>query len=184
MRKVFILFCILNSFILKGSENAFKDLQLGLSASGHLFVLSESEVTSKFKNKITPSGSFVYNPVIQFSKSKIEDKHYKKHTALFFMDCVGKPSLGYAYSLGKKFERAQFGFVLGGYFLNRKEWDKVVTRKQAHYFVVSDSLGLTPLLGLELNLRAFQFSEKVDLNFNNFLSLVFVSHSLALSYRF
>ena len=184
MKKVFILFCILNSFILKGSENAFKNLQLGLSVSGHLFIISENEVTSKFKNKITSSGAFVYNPVIQFSKSKIEDKHYKKHTFLFFVDCVGEPSLGYAYSLGKKFERGQFGFVLGGYFLNRKEWDQVVTREQAHYFVVSESLGLTPLLGLELNFRAFQISQQLDLNFNNFLSLVFVSHSLSLSYRF
>lgn len=184
MKRALIILCLLGSSLVKGSEDDFKQFQFGLSASGHLFVLSESEVTSKFKNKITSSGSFVYNPMIQFSKTRTNAKHYKKHTTLFFMDCLGKPSLGYAYSLGRMFERGQFGFVFGGYLLNRLEWDKVVTRKQAHYFSVTDSLGFSPLLGLELNLKALQISEKVDLNFNNFLSLVFVSHSLSLSYRF
>ncbi len=187
MKKSILLFFMISlfSFPLKGSEKKIKAIELGLSISSHLFLLSKTKISSHFKRKLTSSGSLVYNPIIRLSQVKIEKEYYQKHTLLFFMDCLNLPSFGYAYSLGKKLEGGhQFGFALGGYLLDRKEWDRIVSREEAHYFVVSESLGITPILGIELNLKLFKIGEKFEFNFKNYFSFIFTSHTFTLDYLF
>ena len=107
-------------------------LQVGVAASSHQFVLSKTETSSQFKNKLTESGSWVLNPHLHFSHTIVKEEHYKKHTLLLFSDCLALPSMGYAFSLGKKLsEKNEFGLVFGGYLLNKNKWDQVVTSEEA-----------------------------------------------------
>ncbi len=162
-------------------ESGTYSLQLGVSASSHQFILSKTETSSQFKNKLTESGSWVLNPVIHFSHNSIQEDHYKKHVLLLFSDCLALPSIGYAFSMGKQLNKKnQFGFVVGGYILNKKKWDRVVSSEEAHYTKLSSSIGFVPLLGLELNLKIISFSESLDLSLNNFVSYTLNSHALTL----
>ena len=63
-------------------------LQVGVAASSHQFVLSKTETSSQFKNKLTESGSWVLNPHLHFSHTIVKEEHYKKHTLLLFSDCL------------------------------------------------------------------------------------------------
>ena len=160
-------------------------LQVGASASSHQFILSKTETSSQFKNKLTETGSWVLNPVIHFSHTSIHEEHYKKHTLLLFSDCLALPSVGYAFSLGKQLNKKnQFGFVLGAYILDKGKWDEVVSSDEAHYMKLSSSIGLVPLLGLELNLKIISFSESLDLYLNNFVSYIVNNHALSLKKSF
>ncbi len=167
-----------------GQEGTYS-LLVGASASSHQFILSKTETSSQFKNKLTETGSWVLNPVIHFSHTSIHDEHYKKHTLLFFSDCLALPSVGYAFSLGKQLNKKnQFGFVLGAYILDKGKWDEVVSSDEAHYMKLSSSIGLVPLLGLELNLKIISFGESLDLYLNNFVSYVVNNHALSLKKSF
>ena len=77
-------------------------------------------------------------------------------------------------------KKNQFGFVVGGYILNKKKWDEVVSSEEAHYMNLSSSIGLVPLLGLELNLKLFSLGKGLDFYFNNFVSYTLNSHTLSL----
>ena len=160
-------------------------LQVGASASSHQFILSKTETSSQFKNKLTESGSWVLNPVIHYSHTSIEEEHYKKLTILFFSDCLALPSMGLAFSLGKQLnEKNQFGFVVGGYILNKKQWDEVVSSEEAHYMNLSSSIGLVPLFGLELNLKLMTLGKGLDFYLNNFVSYTLNSHTLSFKKNF
>ena len=156
-------------------------LQVGASASSHQFILSKTETSSQFKNKLTDSGSWVLNPVINYSHTSTQEEHYKKLSLLLFSDCLALPSAGLAFSMGKQLNKKnQFGFVVGGYILNKKKWDEVVSSEEAHYMNLSSSIGLVPLLGLELNLKLFSLGKGLDFYFNNFVSYTLNSHTLSL----
>ena len=79
-------------------ESGFYSLQIGAAASSHQFILSKTETSSQFKNKLTDSGSWVLNPLLHFSYTTLDQEHYKKHTLLLFSDCLALPSFGYAFS--------------------------------------------------------------------------------------
>jgi hypothetical protein len=68
--------------------------------------------------------------------------------------------------------------------LDRKEWDRIVSRKEAHYLIVSESLGITPILGIELNLKLFNIGKKFEFNLKNYFSFIFTSHTFTLDYLF
>ena len=83
-------------------ESGVYSIQFGASASSHQFILSKTETSSQFKNKLTESGSWVLNPVLNLSHTVIKEEHYKKQALLLFSDCLALPSFGYAFSMGKQ----------------------------------------------------------------------------------
>ena len=87
----------------------------------------------------------------------------------------------YAYQTGALVNPMVF---LHGFIGSHQSWDEVVSSDEAHYMKLSSSIGLVPLLGLELNLKIISFSESLDLYLNNFVSYVVNNHALSLKKSF
>ena len=113
----FFLFQSLNIF---AEEIKMTSLRLGHSLSIHPLAGSAA---SRFENKLGDSGVFVHNSKITLNFTKIDGEQYSRSLLMYARDCVNSPVYGFGFAHGHQSNNQQFGFIFGGYFMDRHPWE-------------------------------------------------------------
>jgi hypothetical protein len=157
----------------------YTSLRIGQSLSFHPALGEGSE---RFENKLSDDGKLVQNHKLTLNFNKKMGMGYNRTTILLAKDCVDSPVLGFGKSWGSESHYgSQFGFILGGYFMDRQPWEE---RLIAQFWInVNDNIGFVPIIGIEYN-HVLIKGEKTNLVFENFFSPLLTNHALMIEVRF
>jgi len=136
-----------------------------------------------FANKETEDGRLISNPTVGFSHRTLNNADFNTDSFFVMEDSIGSNAFGYLKTFGQKNDyNFYFGLIVGGYLIRNKKWEEAGLKPPLRWSV-SNSLGLIPIIGMQISKR-FDLTTDYFIKFNNILTVYITNHSFSIGKSF
>ena len=140
--------------------------------------VGDKTAAKHYDNKVSSDGNLISNPMIGVKITDVYKNEYRSLTAFGGENSLGKAMGGVLFSGGDVINNNfRAGPVIGGYFQDQSEFDKLQITNPAN---LGDFM---PVIGFEANFR-FNVYKDYFIGQNNIISLGITNHSLSFGTTF